>query len=128
MRTFLVAMVATDEDTLTRALVGAQLTDEASVGGYVDCWWIAEDDRHDRSDNDSAIFVPRGAQEDFTEVLRQHIEAHRDEWDEEGYPYPDDVTGVWYLPPTQRQWQWLPLPKEAVTWVTTPAPTKPDSD
>lgn len=27
------------------------------------CWWIAEDDRIDGSDNDSAIFVPKGCQE-----------------------------------------------------------------
>ena len=26
----------------------------------VECWWIAEDERQDRSDNNSAIFVPHG--------------------------------------------------------------------
>lgn len=26
--------------------------------GWVDEWWIAEDTRYDRSDNDSAIFIP----------------------------------------------------------------------
>jgi len=26
--------------------------------GTLDCWWIAEDDRIDGSDNDSAMFVP----------------------------------------------------------------------
>lgn len=30
-------------------------------------WWIAEDDRRDGSDNDSAVFVPMGAQ---TEIAR----------------------------------------------------------
>lgn len=28
----------------------------------VECWWVAEDDRNDRSDNDSAVFVDPGAQ------------------------------------------------------------------
>ena len=28
----------------------------------LDCWWIAEDDRTDGSDNDSAVFVPMGRQ------------------------------------------------------------------
>jgi hypothetical protein len=28
----------------------------------IDCWWIAEDDRIDGSDNDSAVFVPKGFQ------------------------------------------------------------------
>lgn len=32
--------------------------------GYeaIDSWWIAEDERYDRSDNDSAVFVPLGQQ------------------------------------------------------------------
>ncbi len=25
----------------------------------LDCWWIAEDDRTDGSDNDSAVFIPQ---------------------------------------------------------------------
>lgn len=28
----------------------------------VECWWVAEDDRNDRSDNDSAVWVDPGAQ------------------------------------------------------------------
>lgn len=39
-------------------------------GGWVDCWWIAEDVRHDRSDNDSAIFIPDNiTQEEARAVL-----------------------------------------------------------
>lgn len=34
-------------------------TDGHSV---IDSWWIAEDNRIDSSDNDSAVFVPMGAQ------------------------------------------------------------------
>ena len=29
---------------------------------HVDSWWIAEDERYDGSDNDSAVFVPMGKQ------------------------------------------------------------------
>jgi hypothetical protein len=35
----------------------------ASAPSPIDAWWIAEDDRTDGSDNDSAIFVPMGSQE-----------------------------------------------------------------
>lgn len=28
----------------------------------IECWWIAEDDRIDNSDEDSAVFVPKGKQ------------------------------------------------------------------
>jgi len=31
--------------------------------GTLDSWWIAEDDRIDGSDNDSAVFVPMGSQQ-----------------------------------------------------------------
>lgn len=31
--------------------------------------WVAEDDRRDRSDNDSAVFVKPGAQRQATELL-----------------------------------------------------------
>jgi hypothetical protein len=36
----------------------------------IDSWWIAEDDRVDGSDNDSAIFVPMGAQALIRSMLR----------------------------------------------------------
>jgi len=41
------------------------------VTTYVDSWWIAEDDRHDRSDTDSAVFVTKGAQADASRVLER---------------------------------------------------------
>jgi hypothetical protein len=40
----------------------------ASRGGPATEWWIAEDERYDGSDNESAIFVPMG---------QQHRESHR---------------------------------------------------
>lgn len=36
---------------------------DLAAGGQLECWWIAEDDRHDGSDNDSAVFVHPGAAE-----------------------------------------------------------------
>lgn len=35
----------------------------------IDSWWIAEDDRTDRSDNDSAVFVSKGTQQQAFECL-----------------------------------------------------------
>jgi len=42
-------------------------------GYYVESWWIAEDDRRDRSDNDSAVFVPMGHQAEANERLRRPV-------------------------------------------------------
>ena len=38
-------------------------------GPYLDSWWVAEDTRYDRSDCDSAIFVPKGKQAAVGELL-----------------------------------------------------------
>jgi len=35
----------------------------------IESWWVAEDDRRDRSDNDSAVFVHPGAQAKASKVL-----------------------------------------------------------
>lgn len=35
----------------------------------IDSWWIAEDDRIDGSDNDSAVFVPMGSQQSAVRSL-----------------------------------------------------------
>lgn len=35
---------------------------------WLESWWVAEDDRRDGSDNDSAVFVERGSQH------RAHVE------------------------------------------------------
>lgn len=35
----------------------------------IECWWVAEDDRNDSSDNDSAVFVHPGAQPKAYDVL-----------------------------------------------------------
>ena len=36
----------------------------------VECWWVAMDERYDRSDNDSAVFVPMGQQNMWTSLVR----------------------------------------------------------
>ena len=40
----------------------------------IECWWIAEDERYDGSDNDSAVFVPVGMQAVTTNLI-QALEA-----------------------------------------------------
>ena len=39
-------------------------------------WWIAEDERSDRSDCDSAVFVPMGRQAEARALLRAAGLAH----------------------------------------------------
>lgn len=39
------------------------------AGEYVESWWFAEDDRYDGSDNDSAVFVPKGDQKKWAEQV-----------------------------------------------------------
>lgn len=41
-------------------------------GVVVESWWVAEDDRHDGSDNDSAVFVHPGAQEAASRLLHEN--------------------------------------------------------
>lgn len=36
---------------------------------YLDSWWVANDERFDRSDCDSAVFVTKGAQVEARELL-----------------------------------------------------------
>lgn len=48
-----------------------------SQSGPAECWWVAEDDRHDGSDNDSAVFVHPGTQQLSASVLhRTGLTAH----------------------------------------------------
>lgn len=37
---------------------------------FIDSWWIAEDSRYDRSDNDSAVFCIPGKQIEARDALR----------------------------------------------------------
>ena len=38
----------------------------------IECWWIAEDDRRDGSDTDSAVFVSKGFQARASRLLAHH--------------------------------------------------------
>ena len=38
----------------------------------IDAWWIANDERFDGSDTDSAVFVSKGNQEAARQLLREH--------------------------------------------------------
>jgi hypothetical protein len=102
-RTFLVAVVAHSDEDVQKFLLASPLGPNAEEG-VIDSWWVAEDDRTDRSDNDSAIFVPRGSQSDLASVRDQWFDYHQQEWDEEGYPYAGtDVSGTWYVPADVRR-------------------------
>ena len=60
--TILVAFVVqgNEPEECQRALM--KLLPDPNQDNPVDEWWIAEDDRYDNSDNDSAIFVRKGSQ------------------------------------------------------------------
>lgn len=38
----------------------------------IEDWWVAEDERYDRSDNDSAVFCIPGKQQEARDLLRAH--------------------------------------------------------
>lgn len=73
----LVAFCVDDDDwasaqtTLMQALIsqGSMIKKQVDAGGPITSWWIAEDDRLDGSDNDSAVFVTKGFQGDASRGL-----------------------------------------------------------
>lgn len=85
------------EHALTRLLPrsGDSLYDQGPGHfGQVDSWWVAEDDRHDGSDRDSAIFVPMGTQtaelfDRLPDEARETIRAAL----QDGFDYRDDNGG-----------------------------------
>lgn len=66
--TVLVAIEVTADSPV--AAQEALMRDVLRVGGAVQAWWFAEDERYDGSDNDSAVFVPMGEQEAWAEQVR----------------------------------------------------------
>lgn len=67
----LVALIV-DPDITDRAAAHAAVQaalPRPGTGG-IEAWWVAEDDRRDGSDNDSAVFVNPGSQERAARVLR----------------------------------------------------------
>lgn len=55
-------------EVLASALGWANLVDDAPITE----WWIAEDDRSDGSDNDSAVFVTPGKQSEASQLLAEN--------------------------------------------------------
>jgi threonine aldolase len=47
----------------------------------IECWWLAEDDRTDGSDCDSAVFVNPGGQAQASRVLHNTIARDPHTWD-----------------------------------------------
>lgn len=60
--------VAADSMEEAQARLTDALPDVAALT-YVESWWIAEDERYDLSDNDSAVFVPMGRQHQIMTML-----------------------------------------------------------
>lgn len=56
--------------SLRRGPCQGQLWEEGS--DYIDSWWIAEDDREDGSDCDSAVFVPKGTQAQWQRAVKAY--------------------------------------------------------
>jgi hypothetical protein len=46
--------------------------DDETVDITLDSWWVANDQRFDRSDTDSAVFVTKGKQKEARALLRMH--------------------------------------------------------
>jgi len=52
------AVNAATREQAQQVLMSRLPNPESDGHATIDCWWIAENDRIDGSDNDSAIFVP----------------------------------------------------------------------
>lgn len=73
--TFIVALTVSSTAGLTREELELRLHEmlpnsgERQDGALLEDWWVAEDDRQDRSDCDSAVFVPKGMQTHCRQVM-----------------------------------------------------------
>lgn len=61
---------ALDRSTAQESLMAALLDVQAVWPHAALAWWVAEDDRSDRSDNGSAVFVHLGTQQQAADLLR----------------------------------------------------------
>lgn len=70
-----VEVTASDRDEAMRLVVEKMppFDYDAPRARRVECWWIAEDNRIDGSDNDPAVFVPLGEQDTWA----QRVDAER---------------------------------------------------
>lgn len=59
-------------------------------------WWIAEDERYDGSDNDSAVFVPKGSQTAFARLVADERGAVREAVPVDGEKILDSLSEILY--------------------------------
>lgn len=64
--------------------------------GIADSWWIAEDERYDGSDNDSAVFVPKGSQTAFARLVADERGAVREAAPVDGEKILDSLSEILY--------------------------------
>lgn len=79
------SVIAETREQAERMLMGYM----PSVGAFgsecetpIDSWWVAEDDRRDGSDNDSAVYVPKGMQSDARRTLLQYLYTEEEALDQ----------------------------------------------
>lgn len=77
-QTILVAMTthSMSRDAALHHIERLMILSNAIHDGCLDSWWIAEDDRPDSSDNDSAVFVPMGKQKDASYLVNTDENLH----------------------------------------------------
>jgi hypothetical protein len=66
------AVNGTTREEAEQTLMGRLPNPESDCHETIDCWWIAEDDRIDGSDNDSAVFVPKGTQAQWQRAVKAY--------------------------------------------------------
>lgn len=64
--------------------------------GIADSWWVAEDERYDGSDNDSAVFVPKGSQTAFARLVADERGAVREAVPVDGEKILDSLSEILY--------------------------------
>lgn len=69
---FLVAVEMAEDFTTREAAEESLRHHLPATGGHITCWWVAEDDRRDGSDNDSAVFVTPGNQNVASDLLHDY--------------------------------------------------------
>lgn len=64
--------VDAEDETVAQALVMPHLRAMLTSSALINAWWIAEDNRIDGSDNDSAVFVNPGEKTAAARLLFRH--------------------------------------------------------
>lgn len=58
--------------------VGIRALRSSNPDSRIECWWIAEDERYDGSDLESAVFVPEGIGQGEARELLEFYKAAND--------------------------------------------------